>query len=442
MVTWAPSRPETASSGLVRGVYRWDAVALMVNGIVGAGIFALPSKVHALVGGYGLLAFAACALIVAGIALCCAEVASRFTETGGAYLYARRAFGPHAAFGVGWLMWLTRLSAAAAIVNVTTSYLGYFWAPAASGIGRASFITIIVATLTAVNVVGVRRAATLCNLFTIGKLVPLLLFTGVGLFFLDPRAFTSAARPGLEPFTAAIAQLIFAFGRYEATVVAGGEISDPRHDLPFATLLTIGFVAILYLLIQSVCIGTLPDLAASQRPLADASARFMGSAGGSIIAAGAVLSTVGVLLGGLLIAPRVLFAMAVENQVPPVLGRIHGRFHTPHVAILVGAGLVLGLALSGSFTYLATLNVLARLTTFLATIGSLLVFRRRGDEPAATFRVPFGAVVPLVSLAACLWLLARAGGRELRDVAIAVAVGFSVYGAHRLSRGRAPRAPA
>src|SRR5437660_10646214 len=131
--------------GLVRGIRRWDLVAITINGIIGAGIFGLPSKVFSLIGAYSLIAFVVCALVVTLIILCFAEVGSRFDETGGPYLYARAAFGPTVAFEVGWLSWLARLTAFAANCNLLVSYLGFFWPAANAPVQRAIIIALVVA---------------------------------------------------------------------------------------------------------------------------------------------------------------------------------------------------------------------------------------------------------------------------------------------------------
>src|SRR5215510_9471398 len=177
---------KTSSEGLVRGIRKWDLVAVTINGIIGAGIFGLPSKVYSLIGSYSLIAFVVCALVVMLIILCFAEVGSRFDATGGPYLYAREAFGPTVAFEVGWLIWLARLTAFAANCNLMVSYLGFFWPPATSTVWRATIITVVVVALTVLNVTGVRQAAIASDLFTIGKLVPMLIFVAVGLFFINP----------------------------------------------------------------------------------------------------------------------------------------------------------------------------------------------------------------------------------------------------------------
>jgi len=139
--------------GLVRGIRRWDLVAIAINGIIGAGIFGLPSKVYSLIGTYSLIAFVTCALVVALIILCFAEVGSRFEETGGPYLYAREAYQPAVAFEIGWLIWLARVTAFAANCNLLINYLSFFWAPATTTVWRAAIIVFIVAACGALSVV-------------------------------------------------------------------------------------------------------------------------------------------------------------------------------------------------------------------------------------------------------------------------------------------------
>src|SRR5215207_5789911 len=145
--------------GLVRGIRRWDLVAIAINGIIGAGIFGLPSKVYSLIGPYSIIAFISCALVVALIIVCFAEVSSRFDDTGGPYLYAREAFNPAVAFEIGWLIWLARVTAFAANCNLLINYLSYFWLSATTPFWRASIIVLIVTALAIINLLGIRQAA-------------------------------------------------------------------------------------------------------------------------------------------------------------------------------------------------------------------------------------------------------------------------------------------
>src|SRR5215831_7217338 len=109
---------QLSQKGLVRGIGRWDFVALTVNAMVGAGIYGLPSRIYSLTGVWSVLAYLVCAALVTLITLCFAEVGSRFSETGGPYLYARVAFGSVIGFEVGWLLWLARVTAFAALCNL------------------------------------------------------------------------------------------------------------------------------------------------------------------------------------------------------------------------------------------------------------------------------------------------------------------------------------
>src|SRR5215471_3922032 len=327
--------------GLSRGIRKWDLVALLVNVTVGAGILRLPADVQKAVGNYSLVAFVACAVIIGMIVLCFAEVGSRFSGTGGPYLYARETFGAELGFTVGWLMWLTRLAGFATLTQVFVSYLGYFWPGAGSGLARVAIITSLVFSLTVINLVGARQSAQASDFFTITKLIPLIVFVAVGLFFVSPARLGLAARPGLEAFSGAVFILVYVFSGFEAVLVNSGEIREPQRAIPFALFLALSTAVVLFLLIQIVCIGTLPQLTASERPLADASQTFLGTLGPAIISAGALISVLGTLSAVMLALTRLPFAMAVQGQLPNVLTRVHGRFRTPHVSILISALAVL-----------------------------------------------------------------------------------------------------
>jgi amino acid transporter len=429
-----PSVP--AQPGLVRAIRRWDLIALAINSIVGAGIFGLPSEVFRRIGSYSLFAFIVCALVVTLIILCFAEVGSRFSETGGPYLYAREAFGPVVGFEVGWLIWVARVTAFAANSNILVDYLAFFWPAAGSGLGRALSITLVVAGLTVVNLTGVRNAANVGNFFTVAKLLPLVLFISVGLFVLEPGNFSLAVRPPFGEFSVSVLLLIYAFSGFEMAAIPGGELKDPRRDIPRALLVAIAVVAVLYFLIQLVAIGTLPALASSSRPLADAGARFLGGIGGAIISAGALVSIAGNLNVILLVASRLPFAMAERRELPHFLAATHPRYRTPHVSVLVTAAVVLALALSGSFVYAATISVIARLLSYAITAAALPVFRRRSSAPPAGFRAPAGVAVTVATLLLAAWLLSNTTGRQARDTAIAAGFGLLLYLVARLARKR------
>ena len=418
--------------GLTRGIRRWDLVAITINAIIGAGIFGLPSKVFSLIGSYSLIAFVICAVVVTLFILCFAEVGSRFDETGGPYLYAREAFGPTVAFEIGWLIWLARLTAFAANCNLLVAYISYFVPAATNPLWRGSIIIIVVAVLATINVLGIRQAALVSNVFTIGKLIPIIIFIAVGLFFLNPQAFALGPRPATGAFSQSVLLLIYAFTGFEMAAIPAGEVKDPKKNLPPALLIAIGVVAFLYILVQVVCVGTFPELAQSQKPLADAGMRFMGAAGGAIISAGAIISIAGnlniLVLGG----SRVPYAMAQQQQLPSFIGSVHRRFATPYVAILITAAVMLLLTLNSSFVAALTISAIARLVTYGATCLSLPVFRQRSNAPPAAFRLHYGTVIAILALLLAAWLLANSTWNEARAAAVAAAVGLVVYFCFRL----------
>jgi amino acid transporter len=422
---------ETSEAGLIRGIRRWDLVAIAINGIIGAGIFGLPSKVFSLIGSYSLIAFVACAIVVTLIILCFAEVGSRFEETGGPYLYAREAFGPTVGFEIGWLIWLARLTAFAANCNLLVAYLGYFFPTVTSPVWRAAVIIVVVGILTTINVLGVRQATIVSNLFTVGKLIPLIIFIAVGLFFLNHQAFALGPRPTTGAFSQSVLLLVFAFTGFEMAAIPAGEVRDPKKHLPRALLIAIGVVAFLYILVQIVCVGTLPELAQSQRPLADAGTRFMGTAGGAIISAGAIVSIMGNLNILVLSGSRIPFAIAQQRQLPAFIATIHRRFATPYVAILITALVMLLLTLNSSFVAALTISAIARLVTYGATCLSLPVFRRRSNAPPAAFRLRGGSLIAVLSLILAAWLLTNSTWKEAVTTAIVAAAGLLIYLGYR-----------
>jgi amino acid transporter len=431
------SNQQISNQGLVRGIRRWDLVAVTINGIIGAGIFGLPSKVYGLIGSYSLIAFVACALVVMLIILCFAEVGSRFEETGGPYLYAREAFGPAVAFEVGWLIWLARLTAFAANCNLMISYLSFFWQPANTGFIRATIIIAVVVALTALNLLGVRQAAIASNLFTIGKLLPMLIFIAVGICFANPHAFALGTRPAAGPFSQSVLLLLYAFTGFEMAVIPAGEIRNPQRDLPRALLIAMAVIATTYILIQVVCIGTLPELAKSSKPLADAGQRFMGTAGAAIISAGAIISVAGNLNITVLSASRVPFAIAEQKQLPAPFARVHQRFFTPHVSIIVTTGLMLVLTLKSSFVAALTISTIARLVAYAVTCAALPMLRRKTDAPPAHFKLHGGVPVALAALLLSAWLLMNSTLAEAIATTIAAAVGLLIYLMNRAYRSAA-----
>lgn len=412
---------------LIRGISRNDLIAITINTIIGAGIFGLPSKVNALIGSYSLIAFVVCALIVGFIVLCFAEVSSRFDSTGGSYLYANEAFGSFVGFEVGWMYWIVRVTTFAANCNLLVAYLGFFYDGANTGTSRIVLVASIVTVISIINLVGVRPSAIVTNIFTVGKLVPLVIFIVVGLFYIQPENFVFDVVPEAGAFSGAVLILIYAFVGFEVAAIPAGETKDPQRNVPIALLSALGIVAILYILIQIVAIGTLPGIAASERPLADAAGKFLGFFGASFITIGALISIFGNLNGGYLTASRIPFAMAVQRELPGFLAKVHEKFKTPHFALMITSVVILIFTIRTSFLEALTISTITRLLVYATTCAALPVFRFRKDAPEAKFVVPWGTLAAVISLGLTGWLLLSVKFKEVQLIAIVAVIGAVLF---------------
>jgi APA family basic amino acid/polyamine antiporter len=417
---------------LVRGISRWDLTAVAVNTIIGTGIFILPARIFGLIGTYSLLAFVACAVIVALIILCFAEVSSRFQTTGGMYLYAREAFGPIVGFEVGWLYWIVRVTTFATNCNALLIYLAFFFPATGEGLWRVVIVSFIVLAITIVNLLGVRESAIMTNVFTVGKIIPLFIFAVIGVFFIEPANFTFGEAPGYENFSEAVLLLIYAFVGFEAAVIPAGETKDPQKNVPLALFAALVFCALLFIIIQAVAIGTLPGLAESKTPLADAAGRFMGSFGAAFIAIGALISVLGNLNGGFLAASRIPFAMAEQKEIPQFIGKTHEKFKTPFVSIILTSLVIFIFTLQTSFYSALTIATITRLLVYATTCAALPVFRKRKDVEEAKFVAPFGYAATVLSLLLIVWLLAQVDySKEGRAILILAGIGLAIYFIYR-----------
>ena len=348
---------------LVRALGRWSMVALAINSILGSGVFGLPSVVAGLLGSASPRAVLLAGIAMTVIIACYAEVASQFEETGGTYLYLRTAFGRLTGLQVGWLMLLSRLTAAAAGVNLLVTYLGEFWTPATQPLPRGVIITVFIGTLAAVNVRGVGDGTRVSNAAVVAKLAALTIVSVAGVFYLAHHArvvpLPVAAHAG--QWLDAMLLLLFAYGGYEGALNPMGEAKNPRRDAAFGLFVALAILTVLYTLLQYIVMSVLPDPAHSTRPLADAARVFMGNFGARLIAVGALVSVYGYVGANLLTAPRGMFALAERGDFPASLAAVHPRFRTPHVSIVVFALLLAGFSLLATFAWNVTLSAVARL---------------------------------------------------------------------------------
>jgi len=403
------------SRGLVRTIGRWSLAALMLNTMIGASIFGLPSLIAARLGRLSPIAYFAAFAGVAVIAACLAEVASYFQEAGGPYLYARAAFGPFVGIQIGWLTWLSRISACSGVANLFITYLTAF-VPAAKGpLVRAGILTALIGLLAGVNYRGVTDGKWLSNFFTITKVLLLTLFVtaGLGVLALHPeiRVTPPVAPASAADWLAAVLLMVYAYGGFEAALFASGEASNPRKDAPVALAIALVTATLLYVAVQYVVIYVLANPAATTKPAVDAARQFLGPLGVSLVAAGTLVSVYGYLSANMLHTPRVTFAMGGRGDFPAFFAAIHPRFRTPHISILTFAALLLLFSVAGDFRWNATLSAVARLFMYGAVAAALPALRRKKPGRAA-FHLPGGTAFAVTALIFTGLLLTTVRWRE------------------------------
>jgi len=402
-------------------------VLLIINGVIGSGIFGLPAKVFKETGVYSIAAFLVCAVAVFVIILCFAEVSSRFSKTGGPYLYALSSFGKLPAFLTGWLLLVTRFITYAALINLLVSYLSVFAAWFTLPEARIIVIVLFTLLLAYINHIGIRNTTRINNFLTISKLLPLLLFIVVGSFFIEPAQYEIKHIPDFSSFSSTVLLLVFAFGGFESVLVNSGEVKNPEKNLPFALLLAAVFITTIYILIQVVSIGTLPALASSDKPLAEAAGLFMGKSGASIIAIGAIFSVAGTLNAIMLVGSRLPYAFSEEKQFPGLFSFIHPKYKTPTWSLLLFMSITIIVSLNYSFLSAASLSAITRVMIYGIVCTTLILLRKKNPDQANFYKLKHGNIIAVAGILITLWLLSSSRLRELRDVGIAIMAGLVIY---------------
>ncbi len=391
--------------GLVRAIGRWSLAALAVNSIIGSGIFGLPGTVAGLLGKRSVIAVFIAGAAAAVIMGCFAEVASQFSGAGGPYLYAREAFGRLAGITVGWMLYLAQAAAPAANANLFVIYLAEFWPAAKTPWARFTILTLLVGILAAINTRSAKQGTVVSNIFTVAKLLPLLMVisAGAAVTIIHPAPWGTSGAPPFSVWMKAMGLLIFAYGGFESALAPMSEARNPARDAAFALFVAMIACTTIYALVQWVVVGVLGPGASTDRPLAEVARITMGNRGAALVAMGALLSVYGYMSAKLLAMPRVTFAFAQGGDLPQIFAAVGQRFHTPWFSILFYAATVGGLAVAGGFTWNVTLSVVARLFVYAVVCAALIVFRRKRPR-ADAFRLPGGYGFALLGIVIALAL--------------------------------------
>ena len=417
---------------LVRSLGPWSLTGLVLNGIIGSSVFVLPGPLADRLGWMSLAAWGLAAACCATMILCFAEVASRFSGTGGAYLFTRTAFGPFVGLQVGWLSYFVRAITAAVQANVFSTYLAGFWPWAGTRLGGIATTTLFIGFLAAVNVRSVISGARVSNGFALVKIAPLLVFGIIGLAWIAGGKAVPAPIPSDPSFSSwmeVLLLLMFAYGGFESAVIPLSEAKRPQRDAPFALLAGLGLAALLYLLAQLTVLASLPDPDATNRPLAESARVLLGDAGAAIITVAALISVYGWLASNMLTVPRLSMAMAERGDFPAFFARVHPVFRTPWVSILFFAAVSWTLANQAGLLQNLSLASVSRLFVYGLVCAALPVLRGKegGDVPPPLFRAPMGVALAVIGIAVSLALATRINLREAVTLGLTVGMATAYW---------------
>mgnify|MGYP001275767262 CR=1 FL=1 len=404
---------------------------LAINGMIGAGIFGIPAAAQAQAGDFSPWLFMLCALLIAPIVLCFAELSSAFSQTGGPVLYARCAFGPFVGFQAGWAFYIARLTAFAANLSLLVASIGFFWSGADDPVTRVLLLGLVSVAMLGINIMGARAAIASLGTLTALKLLPILAFALYGATQLDGSVLLNANEPPAPAeLGSALLLVIYAFVGFESSVVPAGEARDPQRDMPRALLWALLVCAALYALIQLAAQALLPDLANTERPLLAAGEAWLGTWGAWMVALGIIASVGGNLLGSMFSTPRISYRLGLDGQLPAWFATVHPRYLTPANSIWAYGIAAFLLAASGSFVWLAVLSVLTRLLLYLLCIASMPAVRRQAQT---RMQLLGGWSVPLLASLVCVALLTQVQWASVVATFALLAVGSMLFVLRRRS---------
>jgi len=414
--------PASFDSALPRRLGLWTAIAILIGSTIGSGIFRSPAGIAArLPGPLPMMAvwltgglFALCG------ALTLAEIAGAYPRTGGLYVFIREAWGRLPAFLFGWAELV--IIRAASLGAIATTFAEYCLRVLGFDPGTAPYsdwvhyVAAAAIALTATfNYVGVRWGSLVQNVTTLAKygglLFIILLAFAIGL----PRTgghYTPATPPAsfaVAPFGLALVSVLWAFDGWADLSFVGGEVKDPRRNLPRALIAGTLAVIAIYILanLAYLAVLTVDEIAGSRLVAADVAQRLVGPVGVAFVAITVMLSTFGTLNGSLFTAPRIFFAMADDGLFFRRVASVHPRFQTPHVAIALAALLGIVFVLLRTFEQLADAFVTAIVPFYALGVAAIFVLRRRAGY-APPFRTPGYPMVPALFVVATVYLLVNA----------------------------------
>jgi APA family basic amino acid/polyamine antiporter len=426
---------------LQRKLTLFDVTNLVVGAIIGADIYVASSFGAQYLGPFSLVVWVVAGVIAIVIALCFAMCAGLVPKVGGPYAYAKEAFGPFSGFVVGWSLWFAELISLAVFPLAFTQYLSFFFPILGSDqILQVLTKILFVMFLAVTNVVGVKAAGRVNDVLTIAKLAPLVFFVVAGIAWVafNPASAALNFAPPVAPFGfgsfGTVLVLIFwAYAGFEISTIPAEEISKPEKTIPKAIVLGITIVIVFYLTTNAVLFGVRnwSLLATDTAPLASAGDSIFSSSvllalvGGGIVGIGALISVAGSNESGMLGTSRLGYALAADGLFPKVFARLHRKFGTPFLSIIIQSVIAVVAAIIGNLGQLIAVSVFFLAVAYLATCASVFVFRRRRLVPA--FRLSGGPIIPALGILFSVFLISQCTPLQLVLGVALLLAGVPIY---------------
>lgn len=405
---------------------------LGINNIIGSGIFLLPGEMTDLIGGWSLASYFFIMVVVLSLSYCYSGCASRFEKNGGAYLYAKSAFGDFVGFQVGAMRWTVGIIAWASLASAFGAAAGALL-PISPEVQNGLIVTII-AVMGLVNLFDLKMMSVISNSITIAKLIPLLFFIAVGVFFIQKDNLVQIDFPewSTGAFGTASLMVFYVFGGFDAFVVAAGEMENPKRNIPIAMTLAILITAFLYVSIQVIGMGALgPSLSLSAMPMSDVAFLAFGSSGKLFITLSMILCILGVNFSVSLLTPKYGVALAEDGMLKEFIGR-KNRFGAPYVAILLSMTAAALISLTGSFVFLAALSAVSRFSQHIVICLASIVINK---DRLSFLKI----IVPLMGLTGIFWLMGQAEMNQLLSCIGAFFLSIPFYFLQKINREKDER---
>ncbi|MDA7569095.1 APC family permease [Emcibacteraceae bacterium] len=390
---------------LVRGIGIFGSIVIVLNGIFGAGIFALPSNILPMAGIWSPWLLIGVVILMVTLVLTFAELSSYFQESGGPVLYATQAFGPLTGFTTGWIYYLSRATGFAGNTHVLAIYLASLWPFIGTDVGRVILVVVVCTTLIFVNLLGVKNSVRLLFFFSFFKVIPLLVIILLGLQYVSPDVLFPESMPTVDDFGGAVLILLYALVGFETALITAGETTKPSKTLPKALIFTVTATGVLFFLVMLVYVSIFPEKSEDAPTLVGVGQTVAGPIGAIAIVLAAIFSIGGNISCHMLVSPRLTYSMAEQQLLPKWFSRVHKKYSSPTNSIIFFGVLCIILAASGSFVLLAVSTSLTRLISYIVSILALPVIKRKADKKTIenSFKLKGGYFIPALSLVLCIW---------------------------------------